>query len=70
MANGQHAAEQWTESVVVSGLVKAYTHVIVGCVVVMVTASVLHQYRDVLPWVVAIVVLAIVGRVVWARTNY
>ena len=55
--------------VVLSALVKAYTHVIVGCVFVLVTLNVLHQYRDVLPWVVALVVLGIVARVVWARTN-
>jgi hypothetical protein len=69
-ANKRRAQQDGTGLVVMSALVKAYTHVIVGCVVVVVTVSALDQSRAVLPWVAALVALAIVARVTWSRTNY
>lgn len=53
-----------------SALAKASGHVVAACIVVVVTLSLLHAYRGVLPWVALLVGLAIVARLVWSRTHY
>jgi len=51
-------------------LVHIYVATIALLIVVTWAMSVVARYQGVLPWLVALVVLVIVGRIVWQRTHY
>jgi len=54
----------------VKSLLHVYVAVIFLFIVVAWAMSVIARYQGVLPWLVALVVLVIVGRIVWQRTHY
>jgi len=51
-------------------LIQLYLYATGFLVVFMTALVVIAHYQAVLPWLVAIIVLVIVARIVWQRTNY